>query len=183
MKHPLLRTLLAASVVLGANPAYAKHKPLPTSPDLGKAEGRCRVGETGPALLFDVVGLKDRAGRLKLEVYPDNDDDFLADDNVLVNAGKTFRRVEIETPPSGPITLCVRVPGPGTYSVVLLHDRDSNRKIGLSVDGLAFPGPPRKFCWHKPSAADTTITAGPGITRSTITMTYRSGIFCFAPLK
>jgi uncharacterized protein (DUF2141 family) len=40
--------------------------------------------------MVEVAGLKDRTGKLKLEVYPDNDADFLMDDNVLVYQGKTF---------------------------------------------------------------------------------------------
>lgn len=57
---------------------------LPSTPDLGKAEGQCRPRETGPSLLVDVAGLKDRRGRLKLELYPANDDDFLQDRKSVV---------------------------------------------------------------------------------------------------
>ena len=64
-----------------------------SSPSLGVAQGRCRPNEPGPALLVSIHGLRDRQGAIKLEVYPSNDRDFLADDNVLVNAGKIFRRV------------------------------------------------------------------------------------------
>ena len=46
--------------------------------ELGKGEGRCRTNEVGPALLVSAIGLKDRAGDLKLEVYPANDKDFRA---------------------------------------------------------------------------------------------------------
>lgn len=94
-------------------PLLAAAAPIPSTPDLGKAEGKCRPGESGPAFLVHVNGLKDRTGRLKLEVYPANDKDFLADDNVLVAAGKTFRRVEVDVPGSGAPVLCVRVPAAG----------------------------------------------------------------------
>ena len=147
----------------------------PSSPDLGKAEGRCRVGEEGPALLVDVKGLKDRAGRLKLEVYPSNDEDFLKDDNVLVAEGRTFRRVEADVATTGPVTLCVRIPGPGAYSVTLLHDRDGNRKFGWSVDGIGFASNPRLH-WSKPKAAATRVIAGPGLTHTTIILNYRRGL-------
>jgi hypothetical protein len=70
-----------------------------------------------------VVGLKDRTGKLKLEVYPNNDSDFLMDDNVLVYQGKAFRRFEEETPASGNVQICIRVPSAGPYSIMLLHDR------------------------------------------------------------
>jgi len=153
-----------------------------TGPDVGKAEGRCRPNEHGPAVLVNIDGLKDRRGLLKLEVYPSNDADFLADDNVLVDAGKTFRRVEIPTPQNGPVQLCVRVPGPGSYSITVLHDRDANRKFGYAVDGIGFASNP-KLHTEKPKAAATRLIAGTGLTTTTIVMNYLHGFFQFGPLK
>jgi uncharacterized protein (DUF2141 family) len=150
--------------------------------ELGKAEGLCRPAEAGPAVLVTVVGIKDRQGLLRAELYPANDDDFLEDDAILVRAGKTFRRVDMPLPPSGPVQLCVRVPGPGTYAMSLLHDRDSNRKFGLSNDGFGFPGNP-KLGFSKPKAAQATVVAGRGITDITVRMNYRRGLFSFGPLK
>ena len=149
--------------------------------ELGKAEGRCRPGETGPALLVSAVGLKDRAGDLKLEVYPANDQDFLQDDKILIGQGKTFRRVEEPVPASGTPTLCVRVPGPGTYAVSLLHDRDANHKFNLSGDGVGFSGN-HKLSWSKPKAAASSVVAGAGLTRVPIVLNYRQGLLSFAPL-
>ncbi len=145
------------------------------APTLGIAEGRCRVGEDGPALIVDVVGLKDRKGLLKLEVYPSNDEDFLADDGVLVPAGKTFRRVEVPTPAVGAVSLCVRVPGPGAYSVVLLHDRDANHKFSWWIDGVGFASNPR-LSWSKPKAAATRVYAGARLTHTSIVLNYRRGL-------
>lgn len=152
------------------------------SRELGKAEGRCRPGETGPAVLINITGLKDRQGLLRIELYPANDEDFLASDKVLVRAGKMFHRVEMPLQPSGPVQACIRVPGPGTYALSVLHDRDSNRKFGLSGDGIGFPGNP-KLGMSKPKAAMAAITTGPGITDTTIRMNYRQGLFSFGPLK
>lgn len=148
---------------------------LPSTPDLGKAEGKCRANEGGPAFLVDVVGLKDRKGRLKLEVYPANDTDFLEDDNILVSAGKTFRRVEETIPASGNVQLCIRVPRAGRYAVSLLHDRDSNRKFGWRVDGIGFAGNP-KLGWSKPSSSAASAAAGQGPTRIRIVLNYRRGL-------
>ncbi len=119
---------------------------------------------------------------MKVELYPNNNEDFLQDDNLLVMAGKTFRRVETPVPATGPVTLCVRVPAPGDYTMSLLHDRDSNLKFGLSVDGVGFPNDP-KLGWSKPKAEKVTAHAGPGVTRITITMQYRKGLLSFGPLK
>ncbi|MCP5387423.1 MAG: hypothetical protein H6916_11525 [Novosphingobium sp.] len=51
MKPWSLLLFLAATPVCGAT--------IPSSPDLGKARGRCRAGEPGPALLVSALGLKD----------------------------------------------------------------------------------------------------------------------------
>lgn len=171
-----LFVLAALPLLLAAGPA------LKSTPDLGKAEGRCRSGESGPALLVEAVGMKDRSGTMKLEVYPANDADFLADDNVLIAAGKTFRRVEVATPQSGAVVLCVRIPGPGTYAVSLLHDRDSNRKFGWKIDGIGFSGNP-KLGWSKPKAASARmLVRSGGVSRIAVTMNYRSGLGV-GPLK
>jgi len=155
---------------------------IPSSPELGKAEGRCRASENGPAFLVEVKGLKDRKGRLKLELYPANDTDFLADDNVLVAAGKPFRRVEEAVPAAGPVQLCIRAPGPGTYALSLLHDRDANRRFSISVDGIGFAGNP-KLGWSKPSAAAASVTVGSGPEHIVIIVNYRRGLFSFGPIK
>ncbi|TXC68658.1 DUF2141 domain-containing protein [Sphingorhabdus soli] len=154
---------------------------IPSSPDLGKKEGQCRSGETGPALIVDIDGLKDRMGRLKLEVYPAVDVDFLADDNVLIAAGKTFRRVEMAVPATGAVHMCVRLPGPGKYAVSVLHDRNSDRHFNLSKDGVGFGGNPR-LGMRQPKASEASVVAGSGLTPMTIVMNYRHGLLSFGPL-
>lgn len=155
---------------------------IPSTPDLGKAAGQCRPNEQGSAFIVNLIGLKDRRGTLKLELYPDNDEDFLADDNVLIMAGKPFRRVETAVPGSGPVQLCIRAPGPGTYTLSVLHDRDSNRKFGLSVDGIGFPGNP-KLGWSKPKADKASASVGTAPAQIGIVMNYRRGLFSFGPIQ
>lgn len=167
----MTRTLWVAAML----PLLAAAAPIRSTPDLGKAEARCRANESGPAFLVDVNGLKDRRGQLKLEVYPANDRDFLADDNLLIAAGKTFRRVEVDVPNAGTPTLCVRVPGPGRYAVTVLHDRDSNRKFGWRVDGIGFASNP-KLGLSKPKARVATASAGSAPTRIDIVMNYQRGL-------
>jgi uncharacterized protein (DUF2141 family) len=146
-----------------------------SSPTLGVEAGRCRAPENGPAFLVEVAGLKDRAGRLKLELYPADDGDFLADDNVLVAAGKPFARVEVATPAEGPVQLCIRAPAPGRYALSLLHDRNGDRKFELSSDGIGFSANP-KLGWSKPAAKSVAIDVGDAPRRITIVMNYRHGL-------
>lgn len=175
----MMHRSLAAALLMAAAPAAAQ---IESSPVLGRAEGQCRPGEAGPAVIVTVVGLRDRKGLLRAELYPDNDKDFLEDDNVLINAGKTFRRVEVAVPSAGAVQVCIRTPAPGSYTLVLLHDRDSNRKFGLSSDGVGFPGNP-KLGLSKPKAAMTRFSAGPGLTDISIRMNYRKGLLSFGPLR
>ncbi|WP_157216839.1 DUF2141 domain-containing protein [Flavisphingomonas formosensis] len=155
---------------------------LASRPELGMAEGRCRQNEPGPALLVTAVGLKDRKGLIRAELYPPNDPDFLADDNILIEHGKTFRRVEMPVPSAGPVQLCIRAPAPGVYTLSLLHDRDMNRKFGFLSDGIGFPGNP-KLGHSQPPASAARITVGAGITPISIVLNYYHGLFSFGPIK
>lgn len=160
--------------------AVAASAYLPSTPSLGIAEGRCRPNEPGPAIIVDVEGLRDRNGRLKLEVYPSNDQDFLADDNLLIMGGKTFRRVSQPVPQQGRVQLCVRVPHPGAYSLSLLHDRDGNGHFSMSSDGIGFANNPR-LGWSKPRAEAARVVVPAHLARIVIVMNYRSGLQ-FRPL-
>jgi len=160
----------------------AAHAQLRSTPDLGTANAACRVNESGPALRVAIDGLKDRAGLLKLEVYPANDGDFLEDDNKLVAAGKVFRRVVEQVPRAGAVDMCVRVPRSGFYAVSVLHDRNSNHKFDLSKDGVGFSRNP-KLGWSKPKANDVAIGIGPSVTTTQVIMNYRKGLFSFGPAE
>lgn len=156
--------------------------PIPSVPTLGVAEARCVIGDFHASVIVTAVGLKDRQGRLRVEVYPADPADFLADDNLLVAAGKTFRRAEIQIPQNGPAQVCVRLPGSGTYTMAVIHDRDSNRKFGALYDGIGFPGDPR-LDWSKPTAAAASFVASSGVTSIRVTLNYRRGLASFGPIK
>ena len=176
-----MKRFIALSALL---PAVALAQ-VPSSPSLGMAEGRCRPGESGPSLLITVTGMRDRKGTMKAELYPANDHDFLADDNVLINEGKTFRRVVIDVPESGPVTLCLRAPAAGTYGLSLLHDRDRDRRFNKSYDGdgIGFGGNPTSLGPFKPRIAIGRVIVGAGPTPVTVRMLYRNGLLSFGLLK
>lgn len=167
-----MRFILALAAVWLAAPANAV---IPPKSERGRIGADCRVGESGPAVRVNVLGLKDRRGKLILELYPENDSDFLQSDKILIAAGKPFRRVPMPTPSSGPVMMCVRAPGPGNYALVVLHDRDDNGKFGLSGDGVGFANNP-KLGLRKPRAKVAGLAVGPGVRTISVVMNYRQGI-------
>lgn len=128
-----------------------------------------------PSLVVEVGGLKDRSGLLRVEVYPANDDDFLADDTVLLAAGKVFRRVERPLPPDGSVVVCVPLPQPMRVALAVNHDRDANHRFGVTRDGVGFAGNPH-LGWSKPRSAAASVTVGAGPVRTRVVMNYRCGL-------
>jgi uncharacterized protein (DUF2141 family) len=135
-----------------------------------------------PAILATITGLKDRTGRLKLELYPDNADDFLKDDRDLIAAGKTFRRVWAKTPPSGPVSICIKTPGPGRYGLFFTHDRDGKNKFDIWKDGAGIVSN-EKLGRSKPTIGQSVVTVGDGVKDVTIQAQYLRGLSGFGPVK
>jgi uncharacterized protein (DUF2141 family) len=170
----LLATIAAGGLSVLALPTAA---PAAT---LGSDAAACQNGE-GPAIQANITGLKDRKGIVRLELYPDNAEDFLQDDYILERAGKTFRRVDAKIPASGAVALCIKVPKPGRYTLMFLHDRDSNGKFGAFSDGAGFPGN-TKLGRRKPPANIALINVS-GVTQTNIRAQYLRGLSGFGPLK
>lgn len=149
--------------------------------DVGGEADACARGH--PAVLVKVVGLKDHVGRLKLELYPANSADFLRDDRDLLAAGKIFRRVWASIPPSGTTSLCIRIPKPGTYALLLTHDRDGKNKFNPWRDGAGVPGN-APMGRSRPEVAGAEVKVGNGPAVVTIQVQYLHGFPpSFSPLS
>lgn len=169
----MVERLILLAALLAASPAAAAQ--------VGGDAGACADGQ--PAVRADIVGLKDRTGRLKLELYPANAADFLRDDRELRAADKTFRRVWARVPAAGPVALCIRVPRPGTYAVFFTHDRDGKNKFNVWSDGAGTPGN-QKLGRARPGLASATVTVGARPLAVTIKAQYLHGFPpSFSPLK
>lgn len=147
---------------------------------LGSDAAACQPGG-GPAIAVEISGLKDRTGELKLELYPGEEADFLKDDSVLIAAGKTFRRVTVPTPATGPTTLCIRVPKPGRYALLLTHNRDGKNKFSVWTDGAGFASN-AKLGRSRPKVAQALVEVGAGVTVVPITAQYLRGLGGFGPI-
>lgn len=164
--------MILVAAVLAATPAAAQ---------VGGDAAACAGGD--PAIRAEIVGLKDRTGRLKLELYPANAADFLRDDRELRAAGKTFRRVWANVPASGPVAMCIRVPRPGTYALFFTHDRDGKNKFDVWNDGAGTPGN-QKMGRAKPQLGSATVTVGARPLSVTIQAQYLHGFPpSFSPLR
>ncbi|OAN65415.1 DUF2141 domain-containing protein [Sphingomonas sp. TDK1] len=169
------RTALLAASMLAATAAHGAQAQV-----LGEDAGAC-TGGRGPAIQAEITGLKDHSGRLKLELYPASEEDFLKDDRDLVKEGKTFRRIWANTPPSDPVTMCIRVPAPGTYAVLFTHDRDGKNKFDFWTDGAGFPSNQR-LGRSRPKLRQAIVHVGNGVTRVNIRAQYLRGLGGFGPL-
>ena len=147
---------------------------------LGSDARECEV-QSAPAILVDIVGLKDRSGDLALELYPATETDFLKDDRDLLAEGKTFRRVRVATPQSGPIAICIRVPRPGRYALLFTHNRDGKPKFSFWSDGAGFPSN-KKLGRSRPKVGEALVDVGPGVVHLTIRAQYLRGLGGFGPI-
>jgi uncharacterized protein (DUF2141 family) len=135
---------------------------------LGPDAARCRSGSREPALLVAVNGFKNRAGALRVQVYS-SPEDFMV-------RGKRMRRVDVPLTRNGPMEVCVAVPRPGIYAVVIRHDADGNRKTGWN-DGAGFSNNPHLSLFNlKPPYRRVAVNVGNGVKPIAIVLNYRQGL-------
>jgi uncharacterized protein (DUF2141 family) len=96
-------------------------------------------GCTGPAsavrLQVAVEGVRSSDGLVAVTLYADDSRRFLARRGSLY-VGRVPAR-------AGTTRVCIHLPGPGTYALVVYHDADGNRRfnrsgLGLPVEGYGF---------------------------------------------
>ncbi|WP_414902721.1 DUF2141 domain-containing protein [Sphingomonas flavalba] len=111
-----------------------------------------RGGE--PAVLVRVEGFKARTGTLRVQIYGDKPEDFLA-------KGRWLKRIEVPVRPHGPVEVCVGLPKPGAYAVAVRHDVNGNGKSGDRSDGGGFSrNPGLSLLSLKPKYQDVAISVG-----------------------
>lgn len=168
--------VLAAGAALVASAAMAQPVAV-----LGSDAASCAADTRDTAALIDVNGLKDRTGVMRIELYPDNNDEFLGDRHKLVAEGKTFRRVETPLPATGPVRVCIKLPAPGRYAIAVIHQRGETRSFTFTKDGVGFPNNPKLYL-SKPDVSKVAMTFAAGVTTVPVTLNYKSGL-AMKPLK
>jgi uncharacterized protein (DUF2141 family) len=166
----LLGPVGAAALALAATFAAAE----PAGAVLGPDAARCRSGSAEPAILVGVSGFKNRVGKLRIQLY-DDPDDFMV-------RGKKMRRIDLPLTGAGPMQVCVGVPRPGAYAIVIRHDADGNGKTGWN-DGAGYSNNPRlSLVSLKPPFRKVAVTVGHGVKPVSVVLNYRRGL-SIAPLS
>jgi uncharacterized protein (DUF2141 family) len=157
----LVAAILGSNVALApassaAAPAY--HQKISNEP------GRC--AGAGPAVKINISGIKPAHGVLRVQLYRGTAADWL-------QTGKWLNRIEVPAR-SGSATVCMPVPGPGTYGIAVRHDDNGNGKTEIRADGGGMSNNPSISILNlgKPSYKQTAFTVGEGIKTISIQMRY-----------
>ena len=173
-----MKSLSAVSLLLALLMTFAVS---PASAEIiGQDAAVCAAGH-GPAIQVNIIGLKDRTGEIWLELYPATESDFLRPDQDLVAEGKVFRRTRSKPPASGAVSICIRTPRPGRFTVLLRHKRVGKDKFSVFSDGAGVPSN-KPIGRSKPKFIQAIIDVGPTLTVTNIRLQYLRGLRGFAPL-
>ena len=157
-----LTSSIAASALLFVAPAAAQAA-------LGPDAASCAPGAGEPAVLVNVTVFKNRAGKVRVQLYGGNPADFLA-------KGKWVRRVDLPVTSSGSMKVCVALPKAGNYAVAVRHDADGNGKSGMSDGGGFSRNPDISLLNLKPKYREVVIPVGPGVKPVDVILNYKQGL-------
>ena len=142
-----------------ATPALAQYRQHITNDP-----ARCRGG--GPAVNVTVTGIRSSAGKLRVQLYRATRADWL-------EKGRWLNRIELPAR-AGSMTVCMPVPGPGSYGIGVRHDVNDNGETDLTQDGGGASNNPsfNVFNLGKPSYDKAAFSVAGGVRSITITMRY-----------
>jgi uncharacterized protein (DUF2141 family) len=136
---------------------------------LGPDAAACRAESEAPAVLVVVEGFKSRTGTVRIQIYGDNPEDFLA-------KGKKLKRIDLPVTTAGPMQVCVALPTPGNYAVAVRHDVDGSGKSGWNDGGGFSRNPKISLTSLKPRFRDVVIGVGKGPRPIDVVLNYRRGL-------
>ncbi|MCM8558505.1 DUF2141 domain-containing protein [Sphingomicrobium sediminis] len=151
--------LVAGSLAIAPRPAHA----VTVIGDVGA----CDRGES--SILIRVHGFKSRTGELRLSLYDGNPSNWLV-------GGRKIHKLHMDIPRSGPVDICVKTPGPGTYAFGIQHDVDGDGEIGRR-DGGAYSNNAKFTIFDRePAFRKVKFEVGSGTKRMGIRLLYLKGL-------
>lgn len=126
----------------------------------------------GPSILVKVVGLKNRAGTIRIRV-------FGGDPKTYFDKKHALKRIEFDAPNSGTVERCIAVAKAGTYAIDVRHDTNSNGKSD-KADGAGVSGNPEVslldvMLKKRPPARKVQVNVSGSATAVAIIVKYLSG--------
>jgi len=128
----------------------------------------CHGTPTNVRLLIDVQGVRSNHGYVVANLYGPDRRRFLEDNGWLAVWRDPAR--------PGTETMCLYLPAPGTYALVMYHDANGNGVLdqgpfGIPLEGFGFSNNVRPFLMA-PSLKSASFFAGAGDTRLQIRLHY-----------
>lgn len=125
-----------------------------------------RCSGAGPAVKVQINGITPAKGILRVQLYRGTAADWL-------QKGRWLNRIEIPAR-GGSVTVCLPVPGPGTYGVAVRHDVNGNGETDLRTDGGGMSNNPTISILNlgKPSYKQTAFAVAGGTKTISIQMRY-----------
>lgn len=161
MKNDRKLSFLALGALLVAAPAAAD--PREASPN----DPTCRAGGK-PAVLVHVTGLKNGAGKVRVQAYGPGGAKYL-------KKGAWAGRVDVPLGGRRSLDVCLPLPATGQYSIAVRHDSNANKKSDWN-DGAGFSRNPKLSLLGRPSFAQTAVPVKAGPTKINVVLNYRNGM-------
>ena len=117
----------------------------------------------GQTALVHVRNIRSDEGNIRVEIYANNEDEFLQGD-------KRLNRIDV---PSADYErdVCLILPAAEKYALVVIHDRNANDKADFFTEGFGFSNNV-KLKLAKPKLKDVAFQATKGVNPMDITLTY-----------
>lgn len=156
---PVAATLSLASLATAANAGTQVPNDL----------SQCRTGAGGTAALVEVIGFRDANGRVRVQSYGSN--------GSWLERGQWLHRVDVPVRPRNRnMTVCLPLPGPGTYGIAVRHDSNGNNRSDRRDGGGFTRNPDLSFPFNlEPSFSEVSFRAGTGVTRVRVVLNYLQG--------
>ena len=166
--HEMKTTLsagLAVAVLASATTAISAGAAAPVyHQKISNEPGRC--SGAAPAVRVNISGITPAHGVLRVQLYRGTAADWL-------QTGRWLNRIEVPAR-SGSTSVCMPVPGPGTYGIAVRHDVNGNGKTDIRSDGGGMSNNPSINILNlgKPSYSKTAFPVGDGVKTISIQMRY-----------
>lgn len=129
----------------------------------------CRAGSGQTAALVRVVGFKQGTGRVRVQSYSGASN--------WLERGQWLHRVDIPVRLEGRnMTVCLPLPGPGSYGIAVRHDLNNNGRSDRRDGGGFTRNPNISFPFNmEPSYSEVSVNMREGVNNVTIVLNYLQG--------